>query len=63
MAGPKYLTGDSAGIKEFLDKFDVRHPAESIVDCPLTQLSRSSSSTAMVCGSPPQAPLMSRSDD
>jgi len=24
MAGPKYLTGDKAGIHEFLDKFDVR---------------------------------------
>jgi hypothetical protein len=24
MAAPKYLTGDPAGIKEFLDKFDVR---------------------------------------
>lgn len=22
-AAPKYLTGDSAGIKEFIDKFDV----------------------------------------
>jgi hypothetical protein len=22
-ATPKYLTGDSAGIKEFIDKFDV----------------------------------------
>jgi len=24
MSGPKYLTGDKAGIDEFLDKFDVR---------------------------------------
>jgi hypothetical protein len=23
MAVPRYLTGDAAGIKEFLDKFDV----------------------------------------
>lgn len=22
---PRYLTGDRAGLKEFLDKFDVRH--------------------------------------
>jgi hypothetical protein len=26
MAVPRYLTGDAAGIKEFLDKFDVRLP-------------------------------------
>lgn len=25
MSDPKYLTGDGAGIKEFIDKFDVRH--------------------------------------
>jgi len=24
MAGPKYLTGDKTGIKDFLEKFDVR---------------------------------------
>lgn len=25
MAQPKYLTGDGAAIKEFIDKFDVRY--------------------------------------
>jgi hypothetical protein len=25
MAGPKYLTGDKAGIEEFLGRFDVGH--------------------------------------
>jgi hypothetical protein len=47
MAGPKYLTRDKAGIKEFLDKFDVGR-AQYQFALLLTTESRHSSSTAMV---------------
>jgi len=30
MANPKYLTGNTAAINEFIDKFDVRFHSESL---------------------------------
>jgi hypothetical protein len=48
MAAPKYLTGDAAGIKEFLDKFDVSDLDCALDDIPLTLHKRCFSLTAMV---------------
>lgn len=47
---PKYLTGDSAAITEFIDKFDVSHFSrqQSIV-LNADIIDRRFSSTAMVC--------------
>lgn len=50
-ATPKYLTGDSAGIKEFIDKFDVSDFTLSLLlsmISSLTKIHRRSCSTAMV---------------
>jgi hypothetical protein len=46
MAAPKYLTGDKAGIQEFLDKFDVS--IEFWLSTKLTISTRYSCSIAMV---------------
>lgn len=48
MAQPRYLTGDKAGIEEFIDKFDVStsHPIEEKL---LISSLSPSYSTAMVC--------------
>lgn len=35
MAQPKYLTGDKAGIEEFINKFDVSAQSQSPMDCAL----------------------------
>lgn len=52
MAGPKYLTGDSAGIKEFLDKFDVSIKNDPAEPRDANQdVHRSFCSIAMVCRS------------
>lgn len=48
---PKFLTGDKAGIDDFLNKFDVRPDARPQMNNTLTSR-RSSSSTVMVRNQP-----------
>lgn len=49
MSTPKYLTGDKAGIDEFVDKFDVRTSnKDELRTCADVAECRPSSSTAMV---------------
>lgn len=50
---PRYLTGDKAGLQEFLARFDVstRFGSTDVLESPVTNqiLYRYSSSTVMVC--------------